>query len=239
MHTIEPLSQLRLVITDSARFYRFFYRAPDRRTPGRSTAVKGYVAKKGNQFYAVIYEGLHPVTGKEKRTWHPAGPDRPAAEKLASKLAAEIDGRDDKTRSLTFGAYLTEQWLPGKANTLAESTWHGYRRKIDRHILPTLGRIPIRRLKATNRRREGARPEDGARDPPHHPRRPRRCGQARHADPQRRHRRPGCGRFRSTRPRPGPPTRSPCSCGLRSGIGCSRRSGWPPTPACVAANSSA
>ena len=43
--------------------------------------MKGYVAQKGNQFYAVIYEGLDPVTGKEKRTWHPAGPDRSAAEK--------------------------------------------------------------------------------------------------------------------------------------------------------------
>ena len=112
--------------------------------------MKGYVAKKGNQFYAVIYEGLDPVTGKEKRTWHPAGPDRSAAEKLARELAAEIDGRGGKTRPLTFGAYLTEQWLPGKANTLAESTWHGYRRKIERHILPSLGKVPIRRLKVTD-----------------------------------------------------------------------------------------
>ena len=109
--------------------------------------MKGYIAKKGNQYYAVIYEGLDPVTGKEKRRWHPAGPDKSVAEKLAKRLAAEIEGRDDQTRSLTFGAYLTNQWLPGKANTLAESTWHGYRRKIERHILPTLGKTPIRRLK--------------------------------------------------------------------------------------------
>lgn len=108
--------------------------------------MKGDIAKKGNQYYAVIYEGLDPVTGKEQRRWHPAGPDKAAAEALASRLAAELEGRDDKTRSLTFGAYLTGQWLPGKANTLAESTWHGYRRKIERHILPTLGGIPIRRL---------------------------------------------------------------------------------------------
>jgi integrase len=108
--------------------------------------MKGYIAKKGHQYYAVIYEGLDPVTGKEQRRWHPAGPDKAAAEALASRLAAELEGRDDKTRSLTFGAYLTDQWLPGKANTLAESTWHGYRRKIERHILPTLGGIPIRRL---------------------------------------------------------------------------------------------
>ena len=51
---------------------------------------------------------------------------------------------------MTFGAYLTEQWLPGEANTLAEATWHGYRRKIERHILPTLGKVPIRRLKVSD-----------------------------------------------------------------------------------------
>jgi integrase len=112
--------------------------------------MKGYIAKKGNQFYAVIYEGLDPVTGKEKRTWHPAGPDRAKAEQLAQRLAAEAEGANDSTRSLTFGAYLTEQWLPGKANTLAESTWHSYRRKIERHILPALGRTPIRRLKVAD-----------------------------------------------------------------------------------------
>ena len=109
--------------------------------------MQGYVAKKGKQYYAVIYEGLDPITGKEKRTWHAAGPNKAAAAKLAKSLAAAADGRNDKTRSLTFGAYLTNRWLPGKANTLAESTWHGYRRKIERHILPTLGKTPIKRLK--------------------------------------------------------------------------------------------
>ena len=109
--------------------------------------MKGYVARKGRQYYAVIYEGLDPVTGKERRRWHPAGPDKTAAETLAHKLAAETNSREGRSRSLTFGAYLSEQWLPAKANTLAASTWQGYRRKIERHILPTLGRIPIRRLK--------------------------------------------------------------------------------------------
>lgn len=111
--------------------------------------MKGYVAKKRNRYYAVIYEGLDPITGKEQRRWHPAGTNKAAATKLAKRLAADVEGRDDDTRSLTFGAYLTTQWLPGKKITLAESTWHGYRRKIERHILLALGPVPIRRLKVT------------------------------------------------------------------------------------------
>jgi len=33
--------------------------------------MKGYVVRKGNQHYAVIYEGLDPLTGRERRRWHP------------------------------------------------------------------------------------------------------------------------------------------------------------------------
>jgi integrase len=110
--------------------------------------MRGYVVRKGDRWYAVVYEGLDPVTGREKRSWHPAGTTRNEAEQLAARLAAEMNGRNDKVRSLTFGAYLTRQWLPGKKVTLAESTWDGYRRKIDRHILPAIGHLRIRRLRA-------------------------------------------------------------------------------------------
>ncbi len=109
--------------------------------------MKGHVARKGNRWYAVIYDGTDSVTGKEKRTWHAAGTDRADAERLAAQLAAERNGRNDQARSLTFGAYLTRQWLPGKQVVLAASTYAGYRRNVERHILPALGRIPLRRLR--------------------------------------------------------------------------------------------
>ena len=64
--------------------------------------MDGYVARKGNRWYAVIYHGLDPVTGREQRTWHAAGTDREAAERLAHKFAKETVGRDDGNRSLTF-----------------------------------------------------------------------------------------------------------------------------------------
>ncbi len=75
--------------------------------------MNGYVAQRRGRFYAVIYEGRDPVTGKEIRRWHPAGTDRAEAERLAAKLAATETKRTDAIRSLTFGAYLTSQWLLG------------------------------------------------------------------------------------------------------------------------------
>ena len=53
--------------------------------------MKGYVARKGNRWYAVIYEGIDPITGKERRSWHPAGPSRADAERLAARVATSPD----------------------------------------------------------------------------------------------------------------------------------------------------
>ncbi len=79
--------------------YRSFYRiAPFREVPAKEPSVKGYVTTKRGRYYAVIYEGLDPVTGRERRTWHPAGTDRAEAE----RLARESNGRNDDVRSLTF-----------------------------------------------------------------------------------------------------------------------------------------
>ncbi len=109
--------------------------------------MKGHVARKRDRYYAVIYEGLDPVTGRERRSWHPAGTDRDEAEKLTARLAAAATDRDDATRSLSFGAYLTTQWLPAKKLELAATTYHGYERNTVLHVLPALGKIGLRRLR--------------------------------------------------------------------------------------------
>ena len=77
---------------------------------------------------------------------HAAGTDREAAERLAHKITKETVGRDDGNRSLTFGAYLTQRWLPAKKIELAPTTFHGYQRIVQLHVLPSLGKINIRRL---------------------------------------------------------------------------------------------
>lgn len=127
--------------------------------------MKGYVARKGDRWYAVIYGGQDPVTGRERR-WHPAGTSRIDAERLAASLAAEMNGRDDGRRSMAFGVSLTARWLPGKKLELAHSTWDGYRRKIELHVLPSLGKVPIRRLRPHHLERlydEKLHPQDGKR----------------------------------------------------------------------------
>ncbi len=107
--------------------------------------MHGYVAQRRDRFYAVLYEGIDPITGRERRRWHPTGTDRAEAEQLATRLAANCRGDDCGHRAgPTLGVYLTQKWLPTKQLTLRPSTWDGYRRNVELHVLPELGRVPIR-----------------------------------------------------------------------------------------------
>lgn len=110
--------------------------------------MQGYVVCKGNQHYAVIYEGLDPVTGRERRRWHPAGPDRAEAELIARQLAEDrMRDRAPRRSSLTVGVYLTQRWLPANQARLRPSTWAGYDRNVRLHIVPRIGRVPLRHLR--------------------------------------------------------------------------------------------
>ena len=114
--------------------------------------MRGDVVKKGKQYYAVIYEGVDPTTGRERRRWHPGGPLKRDAERLVNDL---VKRKDDGTYRgpdrLTLGEYLADRWLPGQVSQLSPSTYDSYRRNID------LRTPPHRRSAAPEARRRGPR----------------------------------------------------------------------------------
>jgi integrase len=109
--------------------------------------MRGYTAKKGNRYYAVIYEGVDPATGKERRRWYPAGTRKADADKLVTELVKRRHDGDyrapDKT---TLGAYLTDKWLPAQRAQLRPSTFDSYERNIRLHVLPKLGNLALQQL---------------------------------------------------------------------------------------------
>lgn len=109
--------------------------------------MKGYVSKKGERYYAVVYEGLDPLTGRERRRWHPAGICETEARELAAQLAEARASDRPQRSSPTVAVYLTQRWLPSKQPTLRISTWDGHRRNIDLHVVPSIGRVPLRHLR--------------------------------------------------------------------------------------------
>ena len=147
--------------------------------------MRGHIAKKGNRYYAVIYEGVDPATGKDKRRWHSAGDNRKDAERVLADLIKRVhDGDYRAPDKITLGDYMLKRWLPTKRARLKPSTAESYERIIRLHINPNIGNIPVqkaaprgprRALRPPPHRRQtqrrGRRPvgPDGSQRPRHHP----------------------------------------------------------------------
>lgn len=109
--------------------------------------MRGHIAKKGNRYYAVVYEGVDAATGKPRHRWHAAGETRKGAEKILGDLVKRMHDGDyrspDKT---TLGEYLLERWLPSKRTRVKHSTSAAYESNIRLHINPYIGLIPLQKL---------------------------------------------------------------------------------------------
>ena len=109
--------------------------------------MRGHIAKKGDRYYAVVYEGAHPGTGKDKYRWHAAGDTRRGAERLLADLIKRMhDGDYRSLEKITLADYLLVRWLPTKRTHLKASTASAYERIIRLHIVPYIGRIPLQRI---------------------------------------------------------------------------------------------
>lgn len=109
--------------------------------------MRGHIAKKGNRYYVVIEEGIDPLTGRRRRTSHTAGSSRRAAERLLAELLEQkrTDTYVEPSR-LTLGEYLTNEWLPVAKHELRHSTFDSYRRNVELHVVPRIGRLSLQKL---------------------------------------------------------------------------------------------
>ena len=108
--------------------------------------MRGHIAKKGNRYYAVIYEGVDPATGKERHRWHAAGSTRKEAERVLADLVKRVhDGDYRSPEKITLGDYL-QRWLPTQRQPLSPSTYSSYEGNLRLHVLPYIGNIPLQRL---------------------------------------------------------------------------------------------
>ena len=108
-----------------------------------------YIVQRQDRFYVVAYDGLDPLTGRERRRWHPVGHDRHEAEQLAVRLDHERDAAPAApTGPVTFGEYLTNTWIPHKRRQVRATTAYRYAWFVDRYIQPAIGEILLRRLRS-------------------------------------------------------------------------------------------
>jgi hypothetical protein len=53
-----------------------------------------YIVQRVDRFYVVVYDGLDPLSGKERRRWHPAGHHRDEAETVAAHIDQDQAGAE-------------------------------------------------------------------------------------------------------------------------------------------------
>jgi len=107
-----------------------------------------YIVQRQDRFYVVAYDGLDPLTGKERRRWHPVGRDRGEADALAARLDHERTSAPPKVGGpITVSQFLRVTWLPQKRRQVRPTTAYRYAWFVDRYIIPAVGDIPLRRLR--------------------------------------------------------------------------------------------
>ena len=108
-----------------------------------------YIIERKDRFYVVAYDGLDPLTGKERRRWHPAGGDRHEAEAMAARIERDAAGTAPRRGGpVHLGEFLTDTWLPTKRRHVRASTSYRYSWMVDNYINPSIGHVPLRRLRA-------------------------------------------------------------------------------------------
>jgi len=110
--------------------------------------MRGHITKRGKNSYSIaISVGKDATTGKYKYQWVSVKGTKKEAEKRLSELLHQLDnGTFMKPSKTTLAEYL-ERWLKDCAPNLSPRTAEGYEYIVRRHLIPSLGQIPLTQLK--------------------------------------------------------------------------------------------
>jgi integrase len=110
---------------------------------------RGRIEERGDTLRVVVYAGLDPVTGRRSyRRETIQGTDSAAykrAQKVVTRLSAEIDKLRAPTSSVSF-SHCIDEWL--RTADIETSTRDGYIGYIERVVRPILGDTPVNKLNA-------------------------------------------------------------------------------------------
>lgn len=111
-------------------------------TGGWPTSVE-----RKDRFFVVDYDGVDPITGRERRRWRLVGPDRAHAEELVIRLDVERAEVDHLDHPASLGGFLVDTWLPRKQAHVRATTHYRYSWIVRNYLLPHLGEIALASLR--------------------------------------------------------------------------------------------
>lgn len=103
--------------------------------------------QRGERWYAIVDFPRHP-DGRRNRKEIPLGiMSKTMAKKRRSSIVAEIDSSTAVAPTkVTFGGYLTNEWLPAQKQRVAPKTYERWDQMVQSRIVPRLGHIALRAL---------------------------------------------------------------------------------------------
>lgn len=108
--------------------------------------MRGHIRQRGDAWELRAYVGRDPVTGRKKYLTRTFRGGKRAAEGALSKFVVEVGGGGHASRDATVSD-LIKQWLQLASPELSPTTARGYRWIVDTYIVPTLGTVPLARLR--------------------------------------------------------------------------------------------
>jgi len=107
--------------------------------------MRGHVRKRGKKWCFVV--DLPTIDGKRKQKWYSGYKTKKEAEKEMNRILNEINNNTLVIpNDSTIDEYLT-YWLDSYKDKLSPTTISGYKIIIDKHLIPSLGKIKLSNLK--------------------------------------------------------------------------------------------
>ncbi|MBA4550022.1 site-specific integrase [Thermoactinomyces intermedius] len=110
--------------------------------------MKGHIRKRGSKWCFVLDIGRDPKTGQRRQKWFSGFKTKREAERaMAAKIHELNQGGLIEPAKITLEEYL-KRWLEDYAKTnCAPRTYEGYEYIITRHLIPSLGKMTLDKLK--------------------------------------------------------------------------------------------
>ena len=113
----------------------------------RSNREGTIVRRKDGRWVAAMTVGRYPETGKIKRPWYYDRTRQEVADRLAAASSDLNRGTFVAPRKLTVGQWLTTWLQEYKRPWVSAVTFDSYEMLVRRHLIPTLGHLPLKDLR--------------------------------------------------------------------------------------------
>jgi hypothetical protein len=110
--------------------------------------MRGSIRERSPGHYALIIDLRDPATGNRKRKWHSFKGTKRAAQIECARLISELQGGGYLEPSKVTLAQFLDRWLSHIKSQVSPRSHERYAEIVHTHIVPLLGAVPLRKLRA-------------------------------------------------------------------------------------------